>query len=405
MNDAKQGSVLLGVGILTLFIPQMGAVNYIQTILGRLMEYYSGQVSPEIIAYLISIASLGTIVGGLIVGAILSRRLMGYKTLAIIGTLAVFLGGCLPTFIHDFWFLMISRAVLGLGAGFMTPLANPLIKAFFSGDRYTRLVSFGVMIGQIGSLAAQFLAGVLCDIGLWLTFLAEGISILSLVSAFFIIKEPSADALQEEKKKERGALPANVLYAAACILIAAMGIMPLLFNFSVYAGKLTSSATVIATIQMTFTAGMIIGSALFQYTYRLFKRFTLTMACVFGAAGILVFMTVGNDNLPLMYVGKFIAALGYSQMLPSVLQICGISVAPRLIGFASSIVFGAMTLGVFLVAPYLQLVGAITGDGLAIPIWIGAGLFVVLAVLTAVASPFPKTVAQIQSATAKGEGE
>ena len=87
------------------------------------------------------------------------------------------------------------------------------------------------------------------------------------------------------------------------------------------------------------------------------------------------------------------------------LAIVGVSVEPKLVAFATSLLMIFMNIASFISSPFIQLVGAITGDAIMAPIWVGFAIFVVCAVLLLVVSPYPKDITEMLKAARKGAGD
>ncbi|MDR1183978.1 MAG: MFS transporter [Coriobacteriales bacterium] len=385
MQNTKKGTTAIAAGILSLFLISFG-ISYIQVILPGLYAHFS-DLSPATVMYTMSIAPGTGILGGLICGLLVSRRLVGYRPLAILGTVMFFVGGTMPAFIHEFWAILLFRAILGWGMGSMSVLANPLITAFFEGDSQTRILSIGTATAQIGAMLMQLTAGFLADINMWYAFAADALALLSIFGAIFLLKEPSKEDLPT-MKMEKGALPARVWYVAGISLLATLSLCPLLFNFSVFTLKFTDSMFLASTVQVTYTIGMIIGGFIFMFTYKFFKRRIFAVGTILLAIGIAIYITA--PAFALLYVGFFIAGLGYATVLTALLKAVAVIVKPSLIAFATAIVMTALQSATFLVSPCLSLIEVFGGDVIYMPIWISIGIFIVMAVITGAASPFPK---------------
>lgn len=393
MSQKNQVSAAVSVGIISLFIISMGT-SYMQPLMARLGEFFP-TVGPDVLTYANSMAFLGCIVGPLVAGALTGKRLVGYKALAVVGSALFCIAGVIPVFWHsDFMVLVVTRFFVGVGAGFMTPLANPLINAFYEGDKLAKMLSFGTAAGQAGAMIMQLLAGTLGDISFWFAFFAPALSILSLIGALFLVKEPSPEELPAEEKGEKGGLPGRVWYCAVLLFVTCIAVVPILFNYSFFVARITDSLMVSSMIQVCYTIGMIIGGLLYAVVYKICGRFSVTVAYLLCVLGICIFMF--GETIPLFVVGQLVLGIGNSLVIPAVLQVVGMVAKPSMVGFATSIVMVFMNLASFLGSPFISFIGNMTGDAIAAPIWVGVGIFIALAVVCVVISPYPKQAVQTE---------
>ena len=389
VNEERKANAVVTAGILSLFIISYG-VSYIQVIISELASAFP-DIPVSSLSYIMAIAPLGGIVGALGAGALARRRLVGYKNLAIIGTLLFLVGGAIPCFEHrNFWFILVCRFFLGIGMGSMSVIANPLVNAFYEGPVRAKILSAGAAIAQIGAMAMQLFAGILGDINVWYAFLADGLAVLSVIGAVFLIKEPPAEAFADEEEGERGRLPGSIWYAVVVLAINTLALCPLLYGVSFFAARFTSSITMTATFQMAYTIAAALGGASYAFMFKAFKRRVLGVSCFIAALGIA--LVAFAPNLVVMYMGEIVTALGYGLNMPAVMQIAGVSVKPRLVAFATSVIMMGMHLMAFVTVPFMNIVEAITGDGVYAPCYVGIVMFLVMGVLTFVFSPYPKDV-------------
>lgn len=390
--DKRKGTPAMAAGIASLFLISLG-VAYIVPLLARLGMYFP-EVDPGNISYAMSMAFLGCIFGPLVSGALASRRIMGYKALAITGTVIFCVAAITPTFIHNFTYILVSRFFVGFSAGFMNVVANPLINAFFTGDTRAKILSVGSAVAYIGGLVMQFFVGVLGDINFWLAFLSPGVSILSVIGACFLIKEPSEEDLPPAEKSERGKLPGPVWYCSIIFFIGTVSFMPISFNYPFFVAEISDSLTLSATIQLCNTVGSICGGLCYAWFVKVFKRYTISFACFCMLVGPLIFV-VAKGSIPLMVIGQFIAGFGYCSMLPAILQSIGASVKPTMVAFATAVGMAFQNVASFCGTPFINTVGNITGDPILNPILAAAVVYAVLTVFTAVVKPIPQAVIDI----------
>lgn len=396
MSQVAKKNATMGVtlGILSLFMISYG-ISYIQVIIAGLAAEFP-DIPESTLSYIISVAPLGGVFSGLAAGYLTSKRIVGYKPLAIFGTLCFLIGGAIPAFIHNFYVILVCRFVLGIGMGMMSVLANPLVNAYYEGDAKTKMLSLGAGFAQFGAMCMQLFAGVLADFNIWYAFLADALSILSVLGAIFLVKEPPADSLPAEDEQQKGTfkeLNGRIWYCAALYGVITLFLCPFLFNVSFFALRVTDSFAVISTVQLAYTIGMIVGGFAYAIAFKLFKRRLLSVGALLLAGGIM--LVCNGTNLPMMYAGEFIAGLGYAQFMPGLFQVAGVSVKPHIVGFATSIIMTMMQISSFLASPFCNIVQAITGDGVMMPVYVGVAGIIIIAVIVFAASPYPKNILEL----------
>lgn len=68
-------------------------------------------------------------------------------------------------------------------------------------------------------------------------------------------------------------------------------------------------------------------------------------------------------------------------------MVTGASVSKASVGLASSLIMACFNLGMFLCSPFQAFIGNMFGDSLYLPLYIGAVVFVVCAIVFAVYNP------------------
>ena len=121
MRDTKKatGLALISLSFLTL------ASSAVSPVLASV-----GQAYPDILSAMISLLttlpSLLAIPMTLFCGHIAGKRI-SYRSLAICGLACNFISGIAPAFTHNFYLLLLFRALFGCGTGILTPLVMPIM--------------------------------------------------------------------------------------------------------------------------------------------------------------------------------------------------------------------------------------------------------------------------------------
>jgi MFS family permease len=383
----NQATILIAIGIMSIFSLGM-ALGTIQPAMGKIFTYYGDQGIPmTTVMYLVSLPQLITIVGGLIAGA-LAGKVLPFKVTGIIGILLFTLGGIAPYFIPGFPALMITRCVFGIGLGFLMILGNPLVAAYYNGDRKAKILSIGSFVSFGGALVMQLFGGVLADIDLKYVFLTHLLAVIPLILFVFLFKEPKKEPAMAQEKGEKGKLSGRVIFIAIILGLTSLCMMPLFFNYSVLVGKVSSLVTVASIVQVFYSIGTMLGGLSFMAFYKFSKRFSMGIYCIIAAIGMLIMVNV--NNIPLMCIAMFIAGFGYGGLMPASLMITGLVTKPLQVAFATSIVINTMNVLGFLGTPFAGLVAKITGDAIVAPIVAGTIAIAIIGIFLLIVNPFPK---------------
>lgn len=386
MSTAKRGNFAIGAGIMGIFFISM-ALGSIQPAMAKMYEVWPN-ISKVAIGYMISLPAGTVIIGSLVVGALLSAKKIGYKTTAILGSLLFILGGVAPTFIHNFWVALIGRGVVGFSLGFLSALGNPLISAFFDGGRRAKLLSLSIFFAYGGQCVMQLFAGVLCDMNFWYTFLTNFIAVIGLIAILVGLKEPTDDELPVVEKTEKGKLPGRVVAMGCILAVCSLCIFPALFGYSVICAKFTDKVTTAAMVQIVFSIANMIGGLAFAITFAKFRRQTINIFLLVCAVGL--FVVARSGSVFMLSVGMALVGFADCVIIPAVLYVVGVSCKPAMVAFGTAVVMSLMNVTGFLASPYIALIGKITGDSLYAPIYTGAVLFVIVAIICFVKNPFPQ---------------
>lgn len=94
-------------------------------------------IPTTVIEWFVTIANLTALLT-LLFNPYLAKK-FGVKKVVIFGLILSSLTGLIPTFTDNFWLLLLSRCLLGLGIGLFSPHAISLIAHSYKGD-VTKLV-------------------------------------------------------------------------------------------------------------------------------------------------------------------------------------------------------------------------------------------------------------------------
>lgn len=337
MRDTKKatGLALISLSFLTL------ASSAVSPVLASVGQAYP-DIPSAMISLLTTLPSLLAIPMTLFCGHIAGKRI-SYRSLAICGLACNFISGIAPAFTHNFYLLLLFRALFGCGTGILTPLVMPIMMSVFQGDEVHRQASRNAVSTNIGAVMFQMLGGVACARWGWeATFL---IYIVILPALFVVAKMlPEPPALSEEDKKKKVSFSVFAPTIKWCVLYFCH---MLLFYVCV-----TETSSVIfergfgdsmtaAVILSLVTFSGVIGGWIYKFINGWGIR-ALGLAYVFLALGYLVMSVC--PNVFVMGAGAVIVGIGFGVNMPAIQVFVGMEVPAYARSNAASFanVFGSL---------------------------------------------------------------
>lgn len=244
------------------------------------------------------------------------KRFSG-KGVTIVSVSIIFFAGISPYWIEGFGYLLFSRALLGIGLGFLNTVLSSLPALYFEDDSLRNLAA-GIQAAFIsgGGILFNFLSGTLA-LGTWKrVFLVHFIHVIPLFIAIVIMPAvPKAEEEPEIKRETKSAGFAGSSIAALsffCFLLLAT--FPL--NLSVFTDQrgLGNSQFVGMLASFNSVWGFIIG-LLFSNIYKKLKHYTLPTGLLVTALGLFTVVLCGNSWI--LLVGSFLFGIGTSLIAPS----------------------------------------------------------------------------------------
>lgn len=392
--EPKQPSGIRTAAVLCIQLMVMG-VAVITPGLAILQEYWSGDpLTTALPVTLIStLPTLTTMLGIIVSGSLLGKVKPKYLAIAASAIYVVF--GTLPFFVYgSYAFLLVCRAICGIGIGLMNPLANTIILGCYSGSRKDSLIGYGTLMMNGGGMILQTLGGVLAGIGTGARymFLAHLFGLIALVFAFML---PDPDMYQgedtaaepkevEDAQQGKAKMPASVWVIALLLFFFNMLNYPTMLNCSTFltdSGIGSESAATIAAMALNcYTIFGMVSSALFGQVFKRIPQWTISLGFLLNAVGIALIVVVGGTAG--VCVGMSMLGLGFNLVFPAAFSWCGAVCDPAANAKAVSTIQTMINLASFLSTYWMVLCGIIFGDTVYVPGYI-ALVYCVIALLVA----------------------
>lgn len=350
---------------------------------------------PMSTIYLITTMPALLVIPSSLIAGTLAGNKVKYKTLIIIGILLFITGGIAPAFANNFTLILIGRAVFGIGFGIISPMGNALVISVYEGNKRASMLGLGAVIMNLGAVILQMSGGMLTNIRWNYSFFSHGLAILSLILVLIFLTEPAKAEQPSGAEKEKMKIRGGVWLTALLIGIAVIFIYPsflVMSEFLIINGL--GGPAVTGMVLSLFTVGGIVGGFIYGPVYKAIKKYIIAFGCILGAIGYALIIYSGN--IIFITIGSSLIGVSLSILMPAAYMISGMICSPREIAFSTSILLASINVFVFLSNYWVSMIGAVTGDFLAMPmvycmigLAIGAVIFIIVNPL-----PKPKDAAQ-----------
>jgi MFS family permease len=217
------------------------------------------------------------------------------KRLVLIGLSIIGICGTLPFFSNSYWFLLVTRILIGFGFGLTGPLNTAIISDFIKAEHRPAYMGLHVAGMGIGALAGNLLGGIIAAIHYRYFFLVYTAAFLSSVGVLlFLFETPPQRNVEHSSLKMNGKVYfVSLMSFAHTLFITAFSTNIGIFILETMDGNTAITGTVMA-VNAAFA--LLVGFT-FSFITKIFGKWTLAAAFMFGAAGfgILLWMpgTIG----------------------------------------------------------------------------------------------------------------
>lgn len=192
------------------------AVSAITVLAGAAVAPAMGEISlhfpdvnPILIQMIITLPSIMVIPCTMLSDRVCRR--FGKKPVLIAGLLLYFAGGCAGGLANSIWLLLLSRAVLGIGMGTITPVCHSLPADYFKEDEKVSVIGRMSAFITIGAAICSVGAGWLAIISWRASFGIYAVSLFVLLLVLMFLPSPKRAKIREAKSPDGNApLPGRV---------------------------------------------------------------------------------------------------------------------------------------------------------------------------------------------------
>jgi MFS family permease len=293
---------------------------------------------------------------------------VGRKPLLYLSLALFLVGGTTGIYLDDLTLLLVGRLVLGAGMGGLMTAVTALVADFFTGSERQRFLGLQAAFMSLSAVVFLLVGGAVANItwrGPFFAYLAP-LVFLPLV-VFFIPRPPAIVPPLAGAPKE--VLPKALI--ATLFVIAHVG-MNVFYLFPVQVPfllreHLSSDAFMAGAVIASTTFASAISALSFGRLRARFSSSTLLTA-VFAIAAPGLFIVGNATTLPIVFVGAFLAGLGFGLQMPVlttwISEVTPAAMRGRVLGGFSAAVFLGQFMSPLVASPFVDALGLAGPTGL-----------------------------------------
>lgn len=338
--------------------------------------------------YVTTVACLVSVAFSILLGFIAGKKI-GFKPLIFFCATVELIASLLPFLADNFIVLIILRGLFGIGFGGMQSMENTIATTLITPQKRAQILGIGMFFGFGMNCLLQFIGGILADLGWNYVFLNHLLLIIPyILICIGCLKLDLTAAPQENNEQKQTKLSVSVFQIWLLILLIGVFIAPLLVGCSFLSEQIDDSATIAGIVAVCFSIGCMIGGLCYSKIFDLMKKNALPLfLCIMsiGIAGSAYSRTIIG-----LCIMIFIAGMGFAMSQSMCMMILNLSVDVSQIAFVSAIMMALFNLGMFLSSSYEALIEQITNDALYLPLYIGAIILIIFAIIYKIHDPLSK---------------
>lgn len=253
---------------------------------------------------------------------------MGQKNVLLMGIIIYLIGGLGSGLAPDFYMLLAFRGILGIGCGFITPMAQNLISSNFTGETKQKLTSYSASASYLMGIIASFLVGRLVGINWRMAFLIYLIALVVLVLNIIYLPDDRKINHESEAMNKETVIKISdrheskgINIKAILVMIAMFGINGVFYTFSASIslfmrtegiGNETSSGIVVSAFMICgFIVGLIV-----HPVRKILKEYMIVLGCFMMGAGYALLSQAAG--IPVLMVAAAMVGGSYSILYSEV---------------------------------------------------------------------------------------
>lgn len=337
--------IILPIYALSFFIMSSHGVN---AAIGGIMFEFS-QYPKTTIQLVLSLPPLFIVPFALLSGVLISK--VSKKKLLLFGLFLVFIGGIAPIYLNNLIFILMARALFGVGLGLITPLTPSLITDYFNEHNRSKMMGYQATFIAIGGIFNNLAGGLLLKFGWRHVFCIYFMAL----PAFFIVLFLLPDERCVKINGSQGKLSKVIIYIAAITFFYTTVKFVFSNNIAIFINvEALANDSYSGLVSSIYTLGGVISGLIFGKLVKLCSKYVLTVGIVISAIGM--YIVYISNNIVSVIMGGFllgstlsIANPRFNMMVNESVQseavTLGLAIclaSNNLAQFASPIVFGTL---------------------------------------------------------------
>ncbi len=341
-------------------------------------------VPYTVITLLSTLVTLMSVPTGIIFGLLVGKKI-SYRAITLFSAVLIIVAGCFPYFYLDnFYILLASRIICGLGIGFSTPLGNAIVMALYRDDpeKQARMNGIGNTVMNLSGVVLQLIAGWVCVFNVRYVFLVHALMVIPLVLCALFLPEPApVQQPAESGEKPKARINGKVFFVCLTWGFAFMSIYPYLLNISsILAGEGLGDSTAASYISSAYTVGGMLSGVVFTFCLKALKRYLVPV--MYALSGLCMIAGFFTGSVPMFIVVALLLGTCIFNNWPGCFAEFNEIISPEAMPMASGMFSACLGGGGFLATFFIMLVQQVTGsDDPRTPILYGGILLLIIAAL------------------------
>lgn len=370
----------------TLSILSLSTVSGITTVITGIipqLKHAFPTIPTTVIEWLVTIANFSALLT-LMLNPSLTKK-FGIRKVVIWGLILSAVMGMIPALTANFWMIMISRVLLGLGIGLFSPHAISLIAHTYHGELRARLLGYQTGLSALGNAVLLGLAGLLIGLNWHAVFWLHIILLIIALLVFLFVPEPAdevAEVATETAKLPHRQWKLIILTFVTYLLI--WGVQLKLPSY--FENRQFGNAQVLNLTLSAMNLGGLVAGLTFGYLHKRLHRFTLTLGYL--GAGVAVLLLWFTSNSVIAISAAIFFNFIYSYTGPYLVFTSNAGLKPAQVNTLSSYLTISTIISAFFAPLVWNLLGQIGPLNLTdnVLLWIMILLFI-LGILTIISKP------------------
>lgn len=348
-----------------------------------LMEKHFANMPTSTVELIVTIPSFSGIFIPLLAGFI--EKVTGKKLLALIGLGITAICGVIPVFTGNYWLILFSRIMVGVGISLLTPLSVSYITDIYDEKRANELLGYRNSFINIGSTVLLFLAGYLIKIGWHSAYWVFALAVIPFVMTLVWIPKRfdnysvtvGEDVDQQKIKQTTNWQIIGYAILFGIMQISYMGISLKIPSYIVnnHIGDSSTGSFILSLLPIA----AIVSGLLYKYIYHVWQKNTTAFSATI--AGLALGATLFSRNSYLIGACIMISGFFWGIMNPHMTELFALSSPKGSMTLSTSIVIFGINIGGTFSTFIFQFLGSIFHNyspemGLTISalIWIAFGV-------------------------------